>query len=101
MSAIVRCPSCRAATPSSVDCVHCGAKLSGTRRLVKGAFAIVGASIASMTLMACYGMPPCDTNAHLADGGENPEACGFDDHSQADGGTDGGVTTDGGVDGGP
>jgi hypothetical protein len=61
---------------------------------------LAGAGMAALTLMACYGMPPCDTPA--PDGGSDPYYC-YDDppaHCASavpqDGGADGGVTDGGG-----
>lgn len=115
MSAIIRCPSCRSATPSSIDCVHCGAPLRNQRSLITGALAFVGASLGAMTLMACYGQPPCDDSdrSPLPDGGTTSR-CDYSPCREAaladggtatvcdyavDAGTDGGVKGDGGTQG--
>ena len=61
---------------------------------------LAGAGMAAITLMACYGMPPCDTPA--PDGGSDRYYCYEDPPAHcasavpADGGADGGVTDGGG-----
>jgi len=41
--------------------------------MVKGLFGLASAGVAAITLMACYGMPPCDTPA--PDGGDDAYHC--------------------------
>jgi hypothetical protein len=78
MSSLSSCQKCRGfVPPASAECVHCGAPMlesapSGNAML-KGLFCLAGASVAAITLMACYGMPPCDTPA--PDGGTDPYHC--------------------------
>jgi hypothetical protein len=38
-------------------------------RVFRGVLAVVGAAAGAMTLMACYGLPPCDGKG--ADGGDS------------------------------
>lgn len=68
--------------------------------MLKGLFCLAGAGVAAITLMACYGMPPCDTPA--PDGGTDPYSCYDQDPPMDDGGTlaDGGTQADGGTDAG-
>lgn len=60
------CPSCQGFNPPSVTaCLHCREPLGGerARRMPSwGAslWTLAGASAAALTLMACYGMPPCE-----------------------------------------
>ena len=62
MSTFVRCDACGGVVPGAV-CPNCLTAVSRggvggfLKRLILG---VGGASVASMTLMACYGMPPCD-----------------------------------------
>lgn len=114
MSAFSSCPSCRGfVPPASAECVHCGAPMvepaprGGVR--VKGLVGLASAGVAAITLMACYGMPPCETPA--PDGSGDPYHC-YDrepcDPSTLDGGSDpfscerpdAGSPADGGVDAG-
>lgn len=104
--AMSRCGSCPGFSPSDAQaCVHCGGALKRRSTLRKGMFGVVGASIASLTLMACYGGPPCEDGK--PDGGDNSNRClnyepdsGTVQNHGDSGVTDGGVT-DAGVDGGP
>ena len=48
--------------PLSSTCPHCSARVEGIVPLLgRVALAVVGGSALSMTMMACYGSPPCDT----------------------------------------
>ncbi|PTL80626.1 hypothetical protein [Vitiosangium sp. GDMCC 1.1324] len=105
MSALSSCQKCRGfVPPASAECVHCGAPMMEAPRggvMVKGLFCLASAGVAAITLMACYGMPPCDTPA--PDGGTDSYHCYDQEPVDGDGGTlsDGGTQpTDGGVDGG-
>ena len=106
------CLSCRGLVPSSESrCPHCGREVPKRSVLAKG-LAVLGASAASITLMACYGAPPlqvCEFTG--ADGGpqaggrlcqdtcvsaEEAARRGYECYeSPKDGGADGGI------DGGP
>ncbi|MBU8897772.1 hypothetical protein DRW03_04075 [Corallococcus sp. H22C18031201] len=60
------CPSCQGFNPPSVTaCLNCQhpldtAKARMAPSWVASLWTIAGASAAALTLMACYGMPPCD-----------------------------------------
>jgi hypothetical protein len=62
--------------------------------LLKGLFCLAGASVASLTLMACYGMPPCDAPA--PDGGADSYWCYDTEPHCASSAQDGGTGADGG-----
>jgi hypothetical protein len=48
--------------PLSSTCPHCSARVEGMLPLLgRATLAVVGGSALSMTMMACYGSPPCDT----------------------------------------
>lgn len=57
------CPSCRGLVPASaLDCPHCDTMLVASP-LTRAAKVLVGMATGgavAMTLMACYGMPPCE-----------------------------------------
>lgn len=111
MQSLSMCPSCEGLVPrDQLTCPHCDTPTPPKRRSrVVAALAFVSAGAASVTLMACYGMPPCDYKA--ADGSTKTggvyckDQC-VDPNSEVakncyqvvetDGGTDGGLTTDGG-----
>ncbi|MCY1076080.1 hypothetical protein [Archangium lansingense] len=116
MSAFAVCQKCRGfVPPASAGCVHCGAPMVELEPrggvMLKGLFGLASAGVAAITLMACYGMPPCDTPA--PDGGSDryhcydmdPEPC---DTLARDGGgnpydcqeSDAGTQVDGGMDAG-
>jgi len=106
MTALSSCEKCRGfVPPASAGCVHCGAPMAepaprGGVRL-KGLFGLAGAGVTAITLMACYGMPPCDTPA--PDGSNNPYHCYDREPVDPDGGmnADGGThPADGGTDAG-
>jgi len=95
MSALSSCQKCRGfVPPASAECVHCGAPMleSAPRGgvMLKGLWGLAGAGVTALTLMACYGMPPCD--APPPEGSTDPFHC-YDngppcDVLLADGGTD-------------
>jgi hypothetical protein len=67
MSELSGCPSCQGFNPpSAAACLHCGHSLEfrpvPSRRSAVGWWALAGAGVAALTLMACYGAPPCDHN---------------------------------------
>jgi hypothetical protein len=72
MQTLIPCFSCRGLVPSDHDaCPNCGAKKrSWVRR--NGLLLAVAAGAAAVTLMACYGMPPCDYEGGQ---GQNPYGC--------------------------
>lgn len=78
MSAFSTCQKCRGfVPPESAGCVHCGAPMvvpaPGGGVMLKGLAGLASAGVAAITLMACYGMPPCETPA--PDGGSDPYHC--------------------------
>lgn len=57
MAALDRCSSCRGFVPAAVSiCPHCGASRGSSR--IGTWFKAVGAGAVSVTMMACYGVPP-------------------------------------------
>jgi hypothetical protein len=86
----------------SPECVHCGAPMREPRGevLLKGLLGLASAGMAAITLMACYGMPPCEEPA--PDGGADPYHCYDVDLPEEDAGvTDAGTQPgDGGTDAG-
>lgn len=112
MNQLSKCPTCFGVVPTTASvCPHCVAELPKRSRLGKLALGVLGGIGASMTLMACYGAPPC--YATLPDGGTDVnrrchepleiDAGSSDGGVRTDAGTsnDGGVTADGGTDAGP
>ena len=63
------CSSCAGFVPPTASfCPHCSAKVEGLLPLLsRTALAVVGGSAVSMTLMACYGLPPCEDTGIDAD----------------------------------
>lgn len=95
MTNLSKCPSCAGVVPSTASvCPHCVSAMPKPSRFGKLALGVLGGIGASMTLMACYGAPPC-REVTLADGGTSSN-CTYEPVTQ-DAGTDGGVTTDGGT----
>jgi hypothetical protein len=119
MTALSSCQKCRGfVPPASATCVHCDAPMQEPAPrggvMLKGLLGVAGASVAAITLMACYGMPPCDTpppegsndpyhcydydpglcSTTLADGGSEAVPC---DETSGDAGTQ---PADAGVDAG-
>lgn len=89
MSELSGCPSCQGFNPpSAAACLHCGQSLESrpvaSRRSAVGWWALAGAGVAALTLMACYGAPPCDHNNTNCYEPETPDA------GSNDAGTDGG-----------
>lgn len=65
MSVLSSCPSCSGFVPPGLGrCPNCGAQASGgglLRRLkILGVTGLLGGSAVALTLMACYGLPPCE-----------------------------------------
>lgn len=58
------CPSCQGFNPHTASaCVHCGHALEARPPQLRrggGFWMLAGASVAALTLMACYGAPPCE-----------------------------------------
>ena len=77
MTHLSSCPACNGFVPPTFDtCPHCSAavqsappsksqasKRGPTGRLLRNALTLVSGGAMSMTLMACYGQPPCDGDA--------------------------------------
>ncbi len=83
-----RCVQCEGFIPSMLSaCPHC-AHVAQRKGVTAKVLAVIGAGAAAMTLMACYGMPPCDHNARECDD--------TTDAGPADGGTCDAGTSDGG-----
>lgn len=86
MRELSSCPSCQGFNPASnASCLHCGKALT---RLPKRGFLFslwtaAGASITAITLMACYGAPPCPDGAF--------DCYQPDPEEGLDAGTDGGL----------
>ena len=66
MNSMSKCSACDGLVPArQVMCPHCDAPVPAKRRRSKfiAALSFASAGAVSMTLMACYGMPPCDYKA--------------------------------------
>lgn len=63
------CPSCTGfLPPSAASCPHCGADAKAAEpravgSLVRGLVAVASGGAMAVTLMACYGLPPCEDDA--------------------------------------
>jgi hypothetical protein len=62
---LLGCPSCQGFNPrSAAACLHCGHTLESLPpsqpRWTGGFWMLASAGVAALTLMACYGAPPCD-----------------------------------------
>lgn len=107
------CPSCQGFNPpSATACLHCRAPLdAGPTRLalswVASLWTLAGASAVGLTLMACYGMPPCEDGTFdcIDDNSGCDAVIGSSDAGSTDGGTggticvpqDAGTTGDAGI----
>jgi hypothetical protein len=132
MSELHSCISCNGLIPSAQEqCPHCSAytpsrKNPVMRHLLRGASVLAGSSAFALTLMACYGAPPCepeddgdgdgyclddcdDTNADIYPGADDPLGDDIDQNcdtvdgiyeEETDGGSseDGGASDDAGID---
>jgi len=88
MSSLSTCVRCDGFVPSTSSCPHCGAEQQAPRGFT-GLWVAAGAAVSALTLMACYGAPPCD---HNADAGEDSSSC-YDQYPEdagGDAGTDAG-----------
>ena len=117
---MIRCTRCEGFIPGDLrSCPNC-AKGAPRGRATSGVLGFLSAGAAAITLMACYGAPPCDpattkcvtppdpdagmTVDGGADAGATPDAGACD--GRVDGGADAGATPDagacdgGGADGG-
>jgi hypothetical protein len=90
------CPSCQGFNPpGATACLHCRQPLdSGPTRLalswVASLWTLAGASAVGLTLMACYGMPPCEDGTY--DCHDLPPDCELTDGGVDAGSSDGGAT---------
>lgn len=79
MSTLSQCRGCHGfVPPAHATCLHCGAALPRRRFPAGRAFlqlllGLAGAGAASLTLMACYGLPPCEPED--LDGKDDPSYC--------------------------
>jgi len=63
-------------SPSAVVCPHCGARSPrGRRRRVAVLLGLAGSASLGLTMMACYGAPPCEPGTN---GCPNPHDSGGD-----------------------
>lgn len=83
---LVSCPRCDGFVPQSASkCPHCAAaKSSVWGTMSRAALAVVSGSALSVTLMACYGSPPCETGPDGDGDGIGPEASGVCGPSEFD-----------------
>lgn len=65
MATLQTCPRCEGFLPSTGVCPNCGARPA---RAFSGVLAVAGAAVSALTLMACYGAPPCDYEGQSAEG---------------------------------
>ncbi|RKG92684.1 hypothetical protein [Corallococcus terminator] len=90
MSPLSSCPSCQGFNPAAARaCLHCQRPLGPGRpprraSWVATLWTLTGASATALTLMACYGMPPCEDGTF--DCVEPPDAGNCDVRAEADGG---------------
>lgn len=83
MTTLTACPSCDGfLPPAASSCPHCDAQVTVKTgspflsRLARGVLAVAGGGTIALTLMACYGIPPCD-EAEDQDGDGFGESCGL------------------------
>ena len=88
---MLRCTHCEGFIPAELTCCPNCTKLVPRGRVGRKVLAALSAGAAAITLMACYGMPPCDDR--------NPDCRGNTDAGVTDGGvSDAGQTcADGGT----
>ena len=74
---LLSCPSCQSFVPPLTSiCPNCSAR-APVNPLVRAALAVGVGSALSVTLMACYGLPPCETsNDNDGDGVGSADANG-------------------------
>ncbi len=91
MSSLPSCPSCGGLVPAcAAACPNCRRPFRSPKPRRKSLLlGLGGASLASITLMACYGLPPCQD----VEPGQDPYSCHGQDEVDAG--------SDAGVDGGP
>ena len=84
MAALVACSSCGGfMRPTDAACPHCERPAAPVRKALLGLVALCGGGAFAVTLMACYGLPPCDGKP----GCYPPDLS----NTPADGGADAGV----------
>jgi hypothetical protein len=76
---LIRCAACGGFMPAAetlAACPHCGDRPPGSlRRRLTVVLGLAGAASLGLTMMACYGAPPCEPgtsrcpNTHSNDGG--------------------------------
>ena len=88
---MIRCTRCEGFIPTTVSaCPNCST-VSPRGRAATGFLAVLGAGAAALTLMACYGAPPCDSSLpNGSDGGEPAPGSCNPQYAEPDAGTDGG-----------
>lgn len=87
MTSLIACPSCEGfLPPAAAACPHCdtpsAARSSAPAspflaRLGRGLLGIAGGSTIALTLMACYGAPPCDPDSDRDGDGYGSDFCGL------------------------
>ena len=89
-SPLSSCPACAGFVPvKSRRCPHCSARMAVAgsdtfRRIAKAALALSSGSAMCMTLMACYGLPPCQSSDDADGDGYFGGACQVEDGSDYD-----------------
>ncbi|XXF77600.1 hypothetical protein P2318_31790 [Myxococcaceae bacterium GXIMD 01537] len=89
MSELSSCPSCQGFNPASAAaCLHCGhARAQRTERGWRlSLWTMAGAGLTAMTLMACYGAPPCPDGEFDCYRADPEEPCQGDAGADADAG---------------
>lgn len=95
MSQLSSCPSCQGFNPiATTTCLHCGRAFNAPKPRRSGwglsLWTLAGVGISAITLMACYGAPPCP---------DSDRDC-YQPDPELDAGTDGGLSDGGTQDGG-
>ncbi len=73
------CPACPGLVPARASrCPNCDTPIAPPSRLgagVRALSALLGGGAIAMTLMACYGLPPCDASEDVDQDGVFPGHC--------------------------
>lgn len=82
MSTLSTCSSCAGFVPAAATaCPHCDARVTWSppllARLSRGVLGIAGGSTIALTLMACYGAPPCDDDEDRDGDNYGNTYCGY------------------------
>ncbi len=83
MTMLPTCSSCAGFIPAAAAlCPHCDARVPATSppflsRLARGVLGIAGGGTIALTLMACYGIPPCDDDEDRDGDGYGTSFCGY------------------------